>query len=106
MRQDLATAIPLNVRRPQPSVVAPDFSPDRSTERQFLGQLGQRVRAARGRQGLSRKALAKASGISERYIAQLETGKGNMSIVLLRRISNALEARLSTLLPVDETIAV
>lgn len=106
MRQDLGTAVPLTVRRPQPPVVTPEFSPDRSTERQFLGQLGQRVRAARGRRGLSRKALAKASGISERYIAQLETGKGNMSIVLLRRISNALESRLSTLLPVDETIAI
>jgi ribosome-binding protein aMBF1 (putative translation factor) len=50
----------------------------------FLEQLGQRVRTMRGLRGMSRKVLAKVSGLSERYIAQLESGKGNVSIVLLR----------------------
>ena len=53
----------------------------------FLEQLGQRVRTTRALRGMSRKVLAKVSGISERYIAQLESGKGNVSIVLLRRVS-------------------
>ncbi len=48
----------------------------------FLDQLGQRVRTMRALRGMSRKVLAKVSGISERYIAQLESGKGNVSIVL------------------------
>jgi XRE family aerobic/anaerobic benzoate catabolism transcriptional regulator len=49
--------------------------------------------------GMSRKVLAKVSGISERYIAQLESGKGNVSIVLLRRVSNAMGAHLEDLIP-------
>jgi XRE family transcriptional regulator, aerobic/anaerobic benzoate catabolism transcriptional regulator len=46
--------------------------------------------------------LAKVSGISERYIAQLESGKGNVSIVLLRRVSNAMGAHLEDLIPSTE----
>jgi XRE family aerobic/anaerobic benzoate catabolism transcriptional regulator len=65
----------------------------------FLDQLGQRVRTMRALHGMSRKVLAKVSGISERYIAQLESGKGNVSIVLLRRVSNAMGAHLEDLIP-------
>jgi XRE family aerobic/anaerobic benzoate catabolism transcriptional regulator len=68
----------------------------------FLEQLGQRVRTMRGLRGMSRKVLAKVSGISERYIAQLESGKGNVSIVLLRRVSNAMGAHLEDLIPNGE----
>jgi XRE family aerobic/anaerobic benzoate catabolism transcriptional regulator len=53
----------------------------------------------RALRGMSRKVLAKVSGISERYIAQLESGKGNVSIVLLRRVSNAMGAHLEDLIP-------
>jgi XRE family aerobic/anaerobic benzoate catabolism transcriptional regulator len=68
-------------------------------EATFLEQLGQRVRTMRALRGMSRKVLAKVSGISERYIAQLESGKGNVSIVLLRRVSNAMGAHLEDLIP-------
>jgi XRE family aerobic/anaerobic benzoate catabolism transcriptional regulator len=68
----------------------------------FLEQLGQRVRTMRALHGMSRKVLAKVSGISERYIAQLESGKGNVSIVLLRRVSNAMGAHLEDLIPANE----
>src|SRR6201994_408615 len=68
----------------------------------FLEQLGQRVRTMRSLRGMSRKVLAKVSGISERYIAQLESGKGNVSIVLLRRVSNAMGAHLEDLIPSSE----
>jgi len=68
----------------------------------FLEQLGQRVRTMRALRGMSRKVLAKVSGISERYIAQLESGKGNVSIVLLRRVSNAMGAHLEDLIPSSE----
>jgi XRE family transcriptional regulator, aerobic/anaerobic benzoate catabolism transcriptional regulator len=68
-------------------------------ESSFLEQLGQRVRTMRALHGMSRKVLAKVSGISERYIAQLESGKGNVSIVLLRRVSNAMGAHLEDLIP-------
>ena len=68
----------------------------------FLEQLGQRVRTTRALRGMSRKVLAKVSGISERYIAQLESGKGNVSIVLLRRVSQAMGAHLEDLIPAAE----
>src|SRR5712671_8100144 len=72
---------------------------DSDSETGFLEQLGQRVRTMRALRGMSRKVLAKVSGISERYIAQLEGGKGNVSIVLLRRVSNAMGAHLEDLIP-------
>jgi XRE family aerobic/anaerobic benzoate catabolism transcriptional regulator len=77
----------------------------RDPEASFLEQLGQRVRTTRALRGMSRKVLAKVSGISERYIAQLEGGKGNVSIVLLRRVSNAMAAHLEDLIPSGEPSA-
>ena len=71
-------------------------------ESSFLDQVGQRVRTMRGLCGMSRKTLAKVSGISERYIAQLESGKGNVSIVLLRRLSHAMGVHLEDLVAIDQ----
>ena len=76
-----------------------------SGESSFLEQLGQRVRTMRALRGMSRKVLAKVSGISERYIAQLEAGRGNVSIVLLRRVSNAMGAHLEDLIPSSDHTA-
>jgi XRE family aerobic/anaerobic benzoate catabolism transcriptional regulator len=56
----------------------------------YLKLLGDRVRTMRSRRAMSRKALAKHSVVSERYLAELEAGKGNCSIVLLRRIAKAM----------------
>src|SRR5215203_1196820 len=79
-----------------------DMTENLDPETGFLEQLGQRVRTMRALRGMSRKVLAKVSGISERYIAQLESGKGNVSIVLLRRVSNAMGAHLEDLIPATE----
>jgi len=56
----------------------------------YLRRLGERVRTLRNQRGMSRKVLAQHARVSERYLAQLETGKGNCSIVLLRRIARAI----------------
>lgn len=56
----------------------------------YLRRLGDRVRLLRNQRGMSRKVLAQHARVSERYLAQLETGKGNCSIVLLRRIARAI----------------
>jgi XRE family aerobic/anaerobic benzoate catabolism transcriptional regulator len=77
---------------------------DNDPETGFLEQLGQRVRTMRALRGMSRKVLAKVSGISERYIAQLESGKGNVSIVLLRRVAGAMGAHLEDLIPSSEPV--
>jgi XRE family aerobic/anaerobic benzoate catabolism transcriptional regulator len=63
----------------------------------YLVELGQRVRAMRAVRGMSRKVLALESGVSERYIAQLESGLGNVSIMLLRRVADATGAPLEDL---------
>ena len=59
-------------------------------ESEFLIRLGDRVRTLRGLRDMSRRELARQSGVSERYIAQIEAGKGNVSIVLLLRIAQAM----------------
>jgi transcriptional regulator with XRE-family HTH domain len=64
----------------------------------YLTPLGERVRTMRTRRAMSRKALAKHSDVSERYLAQLEGGTGNCSIVLLRRIAHALSVRVAELI--------
>src|SRR6202051_3928939 len=76
-----------------------DMTEHPDPETGFLEQLGQRVRTMRALHGMSRKVLAKVSGISERYIAQLESGKGHVSLVLLRRGVRARGAHLEDLIP-------
>lgn len=64
---------------------------------ELLSMIGKRVRSLRARRGMTRKSLVAESGVSERHLAQLESGKGNISIVLLERVARALEADLSEL---------
>lgn len=64
----------------------------------FLQTVGERVRNARARRGMSRKILAKDSGVSERYLAQLEGGAGNISILLLRQIARAMDLPITDFL--------
>ena len=68
-------------------------------EAEFLASLGRRVRHLRAMRGMSRKVLSASSRVSERYIAQLESGQGNVSIILLRRVALATGARLEDLIP-------
>jgi len=57
----------------------------------YLRLLGERVRNARARHGMTSRMLARDCGVSERYLAQLESGRGNFSIVLLRRVAAAID---------------
>ena len=66
-------------------------------ESHYLKLLGERVRETRARRGMTRKILARDSEISERYLAQLETGQGNISILLLRQIAGALDIPVEAL---------
>ncbi len=60
------------------------------TDEDYLRRLGARVRAARKARGMSRQDLSFDSGVSARYLAQLETGSGNASIIILRQIAKAV----------------
>lgn len=64
----------------------------------LLAGLAQRVRGARGRLALTRRALAEQSGVSERHLAQLESGTGNISVLLLARVARVLDISVADLL--------
>src|SRR5579884_1073714 len=76
-------------------------------ESTLLRTVGQRVREARARRGMTRRILARDSGVSERYIAQLEAGRGNPSVLLMLEIAQALDLPIEKLvyngpeLPID-----
>ncbi|HET7433607.1 MAG TPA: helix-turn-helix transcriptional regulator [Thermoanaerobaculia bacterium] len=70
----------------------------------FLRAFGERIRGERARRGMSRKLLAQHAGVSERYLTQLEAGKGNVSILLLRHIASALGLPASRLMQ-DEPLS-
>jgi len=63
-----------------------------------LKLLGDRVRQARARRGMTQKQLARDSGISERYLAQIEGGTGNISVLVLRQLAKALNVSVDVLL--------
>ncbi|ODV11738.1 MAG: transcriptional regulator [Rubrivivax sp. SCN 70-15] len=64
----------------------------------FLVALGERARALRARRGMTRRSLATAAGVSERHLANLEYGVGNVSILVLLDVARALQCPLAELL--------
>lgn len=71
-------------------------------ETAYLTRLGERVRAWRTEHGMTRKTLSEASGISERYLAQLESGQGNISVLLLRKVARAIGVPVERLVQENE----
>lgn len=65
----------------------------------YIAGIGERTRGTRAQRGMSRKDLSRHSGISERYLAQLESGRANISVTLLWQIADALNVDLQELLP-------
>ena len=64
----------------------------------FLVAMGERVRALRARRGMTRKAVALAADVSERHLANLEYGIGNVSILVLLQVAGALQCALAELI--------
>jgi XRE family transcriptional regulator, aerobic/anaerobic benzoate catabolism transcriptional regulator len=69
------------------------------SEQAMLERVGAIVRRRREARGLTRRALANASGVSERYLSQLEGGLANPTVVLLSRLAVALGEPLPSFLP-------
>ena len=65
----------------------------------FTAAIGQQVRLARAKRGMTRRQLAQESGASERYLAQIEAGHGNPSVTMLKSIAQALDVPIATLIP-------
>ncbi|MFY7981015.1 MAG: helix-turn-helix transcriptional regulator [Limnohabitans sp.] len=64
----------------------------------FLEALGERVRTLRSRKGMTRRAVAVAADVSERHLANLEYGTGNVSVLVLLQVAQALQCSLAELL--------
>ena len=65
----------------------------------FVTGIGRLVRLARAKRGMTRRQLAQESGASERYLAQIESGQGNPSVLILKSIAQALDVPIIELLP-------
>lgn len=75
------------------------MKPDADEDLQgYLIAVGARVRDARAKRGMTRRILARDSGVSERYLAQLESGSGNPSIAVLRQVAAAVDYPVCALL--------
>ena len=74
-------------------------APEAVDSEEFAAEVGKLVRRGRARRGITRRQLAQESGISERYLAQIEGGQGNPSVIVLRRSREAMEMPITDLLP-------
>lgn len=66
-------------------------NPRETANSEFLALVGTRIKKIRKEKKLTRKVLSEYSGVSERYLALLESGKGNVSIALLRQVAQSLD---------------
>lgn len=64
----------------------------------LLVALGERLRTLRSRRGLTRKAVALAADVSERYLANLEYGTGNASLLILDQVARAIHCSMAELI--------
>jgi XRE family aerobic/anaerobic benzoate catabolism transcriptional regulator len=80
------------------ATAVPDTETAESAKHPFLVALGERVRALRSRQGMTRKALSAAADVSERHLANLEYGVGNASVLVLLQVAQALHCSLAELM--------
>jgi XRE family aerobic/anaerobic benzoate catabolism transcriptional regulator len=74
------------------------LSADEEEKSPLLTAFGERLRTLRARRGLTRKAVAAAADVSERYLANLEHGTGNPSLLILEQISRALQCTTAELI--------
>jgi XRE family aerobic/anaerobic benzoate catabolism transcriptional regulator len=91
-KRDIVHVVENEAENPNPALSAGGDS-----DSEYLRLLGERVREMRARRGMTRRILAHDSAVSERYLAQLESGQGNISILLLRQIARALDTPLQAL---------
>jgi len=72
----------------------------------LLAALGRRVRALRRERSLSRAALAEEASLSPRFLAEVEAGRGNISIRRLDALARALGVPVARLLDAPPPVRV
>jgi XRE family aerobic/anaerobic benzoate catabolism transcriptional regulator len=83
----------MKIERPVPAIASEARDDD-----EYLRLLGERIHGLRVRRGMTRKILSRDSSVSLRYLAQLEGGEGNISIIRLRQIAKAMDIPLEDLI--------
>src|SRR5262249_21140071 len=74
-------------------------APEGASADAFAAAVGALVRSSRAKRGMTRRQLAEQSGASDRYLAQIEGGQGNPSVIMLKSIAEALDVPIIELLP-------
>src|SRR5262245_897145 len=67
----------------------------------LLSEIGARVRSRRSSMGWTLRDVAERSGVSTRFLSDLESGKGNISVVRLSNIARALDVTIASLFPAE-----
>lgn len=86
---------------PETRLKSPEKPSPGAEAQAYVAEIGRLVRSGRAKRGITRKKLAEQSGISERYLAQIESGQGNPTLTVLRAIADAFEAPIADLIPAD-----
>ena len=81
-----------------PSIISIGQEEDPLVDKKFLRCLGQIVRDARKQRGMTQESLSEIAGVSAKYLSEVEQGRGNVTVLLLRRLSRALKLDLCGLL--------
>jgi XRE family aerobic/anaerobic benzoate catabolism transcriptional regulator len=68
----------------------------------LLSQIGAFVRARRTSMGWTLREIAERSGVSSRFLSDLESGKANISVARLADVARALDVPLASLVPSEE----
>ncbi|MBC8147988.1 MAG: helix-turn-helix transcriptional regulator [Bacteroidetes bacterium] len=69
-----------------------------SSDHQELIAFGGAVRSIRLDKGISQEALADLAGIDRSYMGGVERGEHNLALINIKRIADALEISISTVL--------
>ncbi len=77
------------VRQRQPPT-RPRKPPGDQEREVLLKRVGDRARQLRARRGMPRRVLAAQSRVSERNLAQVDGSGGNLSLIMLHQIAQAL----------------
>lgn len=89
------------IPRKPPSGPGPEAgpAPDEEPLAAYISSIADRIKATRIRRGMTRKLLSSHSGVSERYLSQIESGRANLSMALLFRVARAMDVEVQELLP-------
>jgi len=68
----------------------------------LLSEIGSLVRARRQTMNWTLREIADRSGVSSRFLSDLESGKGNISVARLADVARALDLPLISLMPSDD----